>query len=216
MVAQLPAGFLGLPLKKATPKVLNDLYCWLGAQTSRKAATVLHFHAMPGRLLPSCPLGLGRVDPRVASVGSFGSPCAGSSAVGGRHGAGVGRRQPVGNPENALVFCVLAATGRRRGEVCGLQWIDLDLQSGADQRATRPVGTALGAPAALPVEGARGLSIPEAAQRLGVKEDYVRMPISDGRLVATKTGGRWLIDPGSVAEMLGNAGALGMPTSSVI
>jgi integrase len=33
------------------------------------------------------------------------------------------------NPEHAVVFRILAATGCRRGEVCGLQWQDVDLDS---------------------------------------------------------------------------------------
>jgi integrase len=33
------------------------------------------------------------------------------------------------NPENGIVFRLLAATGCRRGEVCGLQWHDLDLDA---------------------------------------------------------------------------------------
>ena len=33
------------------------------------------------------------------------------------------------NPENALVFRLLAATGCRRGEVCAIQWQDIDLNA---------------------------------------------------------------------------------------
>ena len=31
------------------------------------------------------------------------------------------------NPENAIVFRIVAATGCRRGEVCALKWLDVDL-----------------------------------------------------------------------------------------
>jgi len=31
------------------------------------------------------------------------------------------------NPENAIVFRIVAATGCRRGEVCALRWLDVDL-----------------------------------------------------------------------------------------
>lgn len=74
------------------------------------------------------------------------------------------------------------------------------LMPGADERATRLVGTALDVPAAEPADAAVGMTIPEAARRLGVKEYLIRVLINDGRLVATKSGGRWLIDPASVAR----------------
>jgi integrase len=48
-------------------------------------------------------------------------------------------------PELALAFRLLAATGGRRGEVCGLQWRDLDLESGvcSIRRAVKHAGKAL-------------------------------------------------------------------------
>lgn len=44
LVRQLPQGFLGQPLAKATPKVLDDLYRLLSKPTTRKPATVLRKH----------------------------------------------------------------------------------------------------------------------------------------------------------------------------
>ncbi|HEX5303402.1 MAG TPA: hypothetical protein VFW50_41060, partial [Streptosporangiaceae bacterium] len=35
------------------------------------------------------------------------------------------------NPENAIVFRIVAATGCRRGEVCALKWSDVDLDGDA-------------------------------------------------------------------------------------
>jgi integrase len=46
LVRQLPEGFLGLPIGKVTPKVLDDLYRFLSKQTTRKPATVLRFHSV--------------------------------------------------------------------------------------------------------------------------------------------------------------------------
>ncbi len=46
LVRQLPEGFLGQPIGKVTPKVLDDLYRLLLKQTSRKPATVLKFHSV--------------------------------------------------------------------------------------------------------------------------------------------------------------------------
>ncbi len=44
--AQLPDDFKSLPLKKVTPKVVDDLYRFLGKPKTRKPATVLRFHAL--------------------------------------------------------------------------------------------------------------------------------------------------------------------------
>jgi integrase len=46
LVRQLPEGFLGQPIGKVTPKVLDDLYRLLSKQTTRKPATVLRFHSV--------------------------------------------------------------------------------------------------------------------------------------------------------------------------
>ena len=343
LVAALPAGFVALPLKKVAPKVVDDLYRWLAKETGRKAATVVHFHAML-RAAFNQAMRWGWVESNPvarASAPSVHRPQVHPPAV-----ADVARVLVAAarsrNPENAMIFRVLAATGCRRGEVCGLQWADVDLDPptatvtfrraiievggqqyvkdtkahaertvgldeatttalsahrdeaaalaavaggslsaddyvfpyepgsplplppdrisqawmrlckdqgvaarlhdlrhlqasllldagesvttvaarlghrdtsttlkvyahlmpGADQRAARLVGTALDVPVAVPADAVTGLSIPEAAHRLGVKEYLVRVLISDGRLAATKTHGRWLIDPESVAQYL--------------
>jgi integrase len=41
------------------------------------------------------------------------------------------RAAASGNPENAIVFRIVAATGCRRGEVCALKWSDVDLDADA-------------------------------------------------------------------------------------
>jgi len=42
------------------------------------------------------------------------------------------------------------------------------------------------------------MGVPEAAERLGVSPQRVRQQIADGRLVASRVGGRWLVDESAV------------------
>ena len=46
LVLQLPEGFMGQPLKKVTPRLVDDLYRHLSTVGKRKPATVLRFHAI--------------------------------------------------------------------------------------------------------------------------------------------------------------------------
>src|SRR4051812_5892541 len=46
LVMKMPEGFMNLQLAKLTPKIIDDLYRYLGTQTKRKPATVLCFHTV--------------------------------------------------------------------------------------------------------------------------------------------------------------------------
>jgi integrase len=129
LVLQLPPGFLSTPLKKVTPKLLDDLYRHLQAQGRRKPATVLRFHtvihaalhqAMRWEWIGQNPAD--RVSPPSVRRPEIRPPAI-ESVMAVLDAAARSR-----NPENAIVFRVLAATGCRRGEVCALQWADLDLE----------------------------------------------------------------------------------------
>ena len=128
LVLQLPAGFLATPLKRVTPKALDDLYRHLLDERRRKPATVLRFHtvlhaalrqATKWEWLPTNPAD--RATPPSVRRAEIRPPAV-DDVVKVLAAAAQSR-----NRENAIVLRVLAATGCRRGEVCALQWTDLDL-----------------------------------------------------------------------------------------
>ncbi len=128
LVRQLPEGFLGLPLGKVTPKVLDDLYRLLSKQTTRKPATVLRFHSVLRAAFAQA-VRWGWLDrnpveratpPRVEQVETV--PPVVADVLRVLDAAAASR-----NPENAVVFRLVAATGCRRGEVCGLKWSAVDI-----------------------------------------------------------------------------------------
>lgn len=128
LVRQLPEGFLGQPLGKVTPKVLDDLYRLLSKPTSRKPATVLRFHSVLRAAFAQA-VRWGWLDrnpvaratpPRVEQVETVPPVIADVLRV--LDAAAASR-----NPENAVVFRLVAATGCRRGEVCGLKWSAVDI-----------------------------------------------------------------------------------------
>jgi len=128
LVRQLPEPFKALPLNKVTPKIVDDLYRFLARDTGRKPATVLRFHAMLRaafsqavrwewvernpieRATPPSVQRVELVPPEVFDVLRVLDRAAASK-----------------KPDNALIFRLLAATGCRRGEVCGLRWCDFQL-----------------------------------------------------------------------------------------
>jgi integrase len=127
----LPADFLRLPLRKVTPKGLDDLYRRLGQKKGRSAATVQQFHrllrgafnqAVRWELLDRNPAGLASPPRRIAAEVQ---PPTVAEVQRVLEAAAASQ-----NPENALIFRLMAATGCRRGEVCGLRCVDVDLDDG--------------------------------------------------------------------------------------
>lgn len=130
LVEQLPEGFKAQPLSKVTPKLVDDLYRHLGTVGKRKPATVLRFHALLRAAFAQA-VRWGLVDrnpidratpPRVNRAEIKPPAVADVLRV-------LDRAAASRNPENALVFRLLAATGCRRGEVCGVQWHDIDFDT---------------------------------------------------------------------------------------
>lgn len=128
IVRQLPDGFLAQPLAKVTPKIVDDLYRFLSKQTSRKPATVLRFHtvlraafaqAVRWGWLERNPVARATA-PRVHHVEPIPPVVSDVLRV-------IDRASASRSPENAIVFRIVAATGCRRGEVCALRWMDVDL-----------------------------------------------------------------------------------------
>ncbi len=128
IVRQLPDGFLAQPLAKVTPKVLDDLYRFLAKQTSRKPG---HGPAVPHVLRAAFAQAVrwGWLDrnpvaqataPRVHHVETIPPGVIDVLRV-------IERAAASRNLENAIVFRIIAATGCRRGEVCALRWMDVDL-----------------------------------------------------------------------------------------
>jgi len=130
LMAQLPDGFKALPLKKVTPKVVDDLYRFLAQPVNRKPATVLRFHtvlraafarAVRWSWMDRNPID--RATPPRVNRDEVDPPNVEDVL------RILQRALNSRNPENALVFRLLAATGCRRGEVCALQWHDIKLDT---------------------------------------------------------------------------------------
>jgi len=130
VVLQLPDGFKALPLSKVTPKVVDDLYRFLAKETGRKPATVLRFHAVLraafGQAVKWEWIERNPIDratpPSVQRVELVPPPVVDVLRV-------MQRAAQSKSPDHALIFRLLAATGCRRGEVCGLKWSDLQLDT---------------------------------------------------------------------------------------
>lgn len=114
-----------------TPKTLDQLYRELAKKKGRRASTVHHSHrllnaafnqAMRWEMLDRNPAQLARPPrgrqkeiepPKIDDVRKVIDAAADSQ-----------------NPENALIFRMIAATGCRRAEICGLHWTDVTLDDG--------------------------------------------------------------------------------------
>ncbi len=130
LVEQMPAGFKAQPLRRVTPKLVDDLYVHLGTVGRRKPATVLRFHAVLRTAFGQAERWgwidrspLDRVTPPRVHRKEIRPPAV-EAVLKVIETAAQSR-----NPDNALVLRLLAATGCRRGEVCGLQWADIELES---------------------------------------------------------------------------------------
>lgn len=129
LVDKLPPGFVSQPLAKVTPKLVDDLYVHLGTVGRRKPATVLRFHAVLRAAFGQAERWgwvdrspLDRVTPPRVHRTEIRPPAV-EAVLKVIETATESR-----NPDNALVLRILAATGCRRGEVCGLQWADVELE----------------------------------------------------------------------------------------
>lgn len=128
---QLPTSFSKLPLKKVSPRTIDDLYRQLGRKKGRGPSTVHHYHrllraafnqAMRWELMDRNPAKLAtppkvrsdEVEPPEAEAVRRVLDQAGQSE----------------DPSWALRFRLMAATGCRRSELCGLRWSDIDLNTG--------------------------------------------------------------------------------------
>ena len=121
-----------------TPKIVDDLYRSLSKQTSRKPATVLRFHtvlraafaqAVRWGWLERNPVARATA-PRVHYVEPIPPVVLDVLRV-------IDRAAASRSPENAIVFRIVAATGCRRGEVCALRWMDVDLDGEAPRVVIR-------------------------------------------------------------------------------
>lgn len=138
VILQLPDGFKALLLSKVTPKVVDDLYRFLAKETGRKPATVLRFHAVLraafGQAVKWEWIERNPIDratpPSVARVELVPPAVVDVLRV-------LERAAESKNPDNALIFRLLAATGCRRGEVCGLKWSDVQLDTDKPRVAIR-------------------------------------------------------------------------------
>lgn len=130
LVLQLPDGFKAQPLAKVTSKLVDDLYRHLANEGNRKPATVLRFHAMLRSAFAQAVRWeyLDRNPIERATPPSVSRPEIRPPAVADVLRV-IEKATASKNPENGIVFRLLAATGCRRGEVCGLQWHDLDLDT---------------------------------------------------------------------------------------
>lgn len=127
LIKQLPASFTKRRLRTVTPLVLDALYADLGQKKGRGPATVRKFHvllraafnqAVRWELLDRNPTAA--ATPPRPSSGQVQPP----TIDGVRRVLELARESR--NPENAVIFRLMAATGCRRAEACGLRWADVD------------------------------------------------------------------------------------------
>ena len=86
-------------------------------------------HRSPRRLRPSCSVGLGPAQPRGPGQSPTGPPLRGVTADRRRRAAHPRAGAQLPEPGERAGVRLLAATGCRRGEVCAIQWQDIDLNT---------------------------------------------------------------------------------------
>jgi len=128
---QLPKGFLHTSLRKLTPALLDDLYRELAEKPGRGPTSIRRVHAMlrtacnqamRWEMLDRNPAQLAS-PPRVPASEIEPPPIDDVLTV-------IKAAESSNNPENAVVFRLIGATGCRRSEACGLRWSDVDLTTG--------------------------------------------------------------------------------------
>jgi len=126
-IAQLPEGFLRRQLRTVTATMLDDLYAHLMKKPGRGPSAVHHIHAMLKTAFKQAQR-WELIDRNPALLAT--PPRVSSKEIEPPEGEAVKRviiaAANSQNPENALIFRLLAATGCRRAEICGLRWSDFN------------------------------------------------------------------------------------------
>ena len=125
---RLPEGFLATPLRKITSRTLDELYRHLASKPGRGPTAIRNIHAMLKTAFNQA-LRWEMLDRNPALLAT--PPRIAANEVEPPDPEAVKRVIDAASrshdPENALIFRLLAATGCRRAELCGMRWSDFDI-----------------------------------------------------------------------------------------